>query len=559
MIANPSSSAPSRRRVSESTDRRGVHALLVACLTFAAAACGADDLVAPRSGDANAAHASIAVTPSYSAFDARSEFDGAGVVDSVNGFDEFNVDGLYFPQESPWTTSGVTYTSASNAVLGRVIELGIQSAALSTDFGAPISGTFADSSAFTLFGANLMLIGDKVPVMLVVRTNLGSYSFNLDVPPATDGQRFFGIALSKPGEFLTGFQFSVGGSGSALLLDDVAVGHVRAAGTNTEPVASPGGPYVGDEGLAVALSLSATDADGDALTFSWDLGDGTKGTGSQPPANHVYADNATYEIVLAVDDGRGGVDTARTTATISNVAPALAGFSIPATPLGLTPGGVTVPISSSFVDPGTVDTHTALLDCGSGVTAQSEIVGEMVSSACSFSTAGVYSIRLTVRDNDGGSDTKMASGQVVVFDPASGSLTGGGWVASPAGAVAFAPAASGKLTFSLNARYDAGSSVPTGKAELRLNVGKLEFRSTSLDWLVATGASARLQGRGIVNGSGDYTFSVIAIDGQTTGAVRIRIWHRTSGTLLYDSQPGAALDESGVTTLGGGSIQLHAH
>ena len=557
MIANPSSSTPSRRHVSESTDRRGVHALLVTCLTFVVAACGADDLTAPRVGT-NAAHPSITVTPNYSTFDKRSEFDGAGVVDYLNGFDEFNVDGMFFPQDSPWTTSGVTYTSASNVVLGRVIELGIQSAAISTDFGAPITGTVADSVPVTLFGANLMLIGDKVPVALLLRTNLGSYSFNLDVPLAADGQRFFGIALSRPGEYVTGFQFSVGGSGSALLLDDVAVGHMGAPNANADPVASVGGSYVGEEGSAVALALSGTDSDGDALTFSWDLGDGTTGSGAVPPANHVYADNGTYVIMLAVDDGRGGVDTARTTATISNVAPSLAAFSIPATPMGLTPGGITVPVSSSFTDPGTVDTHTASLDCGSGVTAQSEVVGEMASSACSFSSAGVYSIRLTVRDKDGGSDTKLSSAPIVVFDPAGGRLTGGGWVASPAGAVAFAPTAAGKLTFSLNARYEPGSSIPTGKAELNLTVGKLEFRSTSLDWLVATEASAQLQGRGTVNGRGDYAFSVVAIDGQSTGAVRIRIWHRPSGTLLYDSRPGAPLDETGVTALGGGSIQLHA-
>jgi hypothetical protein len=557
MIANPSSSTPSRRHVSESTDRRGVHALLVTCLTFVVAACGADDLTAPRVGT-NVAHPSITVTPNYSTFDKRSEFDGAGVVDYLNGFDEFNVDGMFFPQDSPWTTSGVTYTSASNVVLGRVIELGIQSAAISTDFGAPITGTVADSVPVTLFGANLMLIGDKVPVALLLRTNLGNYSFNLDVPLAADGQRFFGIALSKPGEYVTGFQFSVGGSGSALLLDDVAVGHMGAPNTNADPVASVGGSYVGEEGSAVALALSGTDSDGDALTFSWDLGDGTTGSGAVPPANHVYADNGTYVIMLAVDDGRGGADTARTTATISNVAPSLAAFSIPATPMGLTPGGITVPVSSSFTDPGTVDTHTASLDCGSGVTAQSEVVGEMASSACSFSSAGVYSIRLTVRDKDGGSDTKLSSAPIVVFDPAGGRLTGGGWVASPAGAVAFAPTAAGKLTFSLNARYEPGSSIPTGKAELNLTVGKLEFRSTSLDWLVATEASAQLQGRGTVNGNGDYAFSVVAMDGQSTGAVRIRIWHRTSGTLLYDSRPGAPLDETGVTALGGGSIQLHA-
>jgi len=541
----------------EPTDRRGVHTLLVTCLTFVAAACGTDDLMAPRSADTNAPHASIAVTPNYSTFDTRSEFNGAGVIDYLNGFDEFNVDDLFFPQASPWTTNGVTYTSASNVVLGRVIELGIQSAAVSTDFGAPVSGTFADTVPATLFAANLMLIGDKVPVTLLLHTNLGSYTFNLDVPLAADGQRFFGIALSKSGESLTGFQFSVAGSSSALLLDDVALGHMGAPDANTAPVASAGGPYVGDEGSPVALSLTGTDTNGDAPTFSWDLGDGTRGTGAMPPANHVYVDNGTYEIVLAVDDGHGGIDTARTTATISNVAPSLAAFSIPATPLGLTSGGVIVPISSSFTDPGTVDTHIASLDCGTGVTAQSAIVSETASSACSFTSPGIYSIRLTVRDKDGGSDTKVASGPIVVYDPAGGRLTGGGWISSPAGAVAYAPTGAGKLTFSVNARYEPGSSVPTGKAELNLSVGRLEFRSTSFDWLVAAETSAQLQGRGTINGGGDYAFAVMAIEGQSA-AGRVRIWNRATGTIVYDSRPGATFDESGVTPLGGGSIQLHA-
>jgi hypothetical protein len=100
--------------------------------------------------------------------------------------------------------------------------------------------------------------------------------------------------------------------------------------------------------------------------------------------------------------------------------------------------------------------------------------------------------------------------------------------------------------------------VPSGKAELNLNVGKLEFRSTSFDWLVATETSAQLQGRGTLNGSGDYAFAVIVIGAQSTDAARVRIWNRASGTIVYDNRPGAPFDENGVTPLGGGSLQLHA-
>jgi hypothetical protein len=541
--------------------RQTAHALVVASLTFAVGACGPNDVTAPPSAAVpmKAGHASVVVTPNYSTFDTRPELNAAGVVDQLNAFDELT-DSLVYHHDSPWTTHGVTYTSAFNVVLAPGIGLGVQSNSLATDFGAPISATLADADAVTLFGASVTLIGAKVPVGLVVFTNLASYSFdNLDVPLATTGHRFFGIALSKPGEHLTGFRFSIGGSaGTAVLLDDVTLGHV-AVNANADPVGSVGGPYAGAEGSAVELALSATDSDNDPLTYSWDLGDGTTGSGSEPPTSHVYADNGAYNIMLAVDDGRGGVDTARTTATISNVAPSLAPFSVSTTPRELTNGAVTVPVSATFTDPGAMDTHTATLDCGSGFTAQSYAPDGIASGECSFSSPGVYSIQLTVRDNDGGSDTRLASGQVVVYDPAAGWVTGGGWIASPVGAIAMAPTTTGKLTFGFVARYQSGSSVPTGNAEFKLNVGKLDFRSTSFDWMVVNDGSALLHGRGTVNGAGDYEFAVVAIDGAATDAVRIQIWNRVTGAITYDNRPGESLDDATVTPLGSGSIQLHSH
>jgi hypothetical protein len=307
--------------------RQTAHALVVASLTFVVGACGANDMTAPPSAAiprkrcVGGRHAELLT------FDTRPSSTPPASWTSSTA-DEFTGD-LVYPQSSPWTTQGVTYTSAVNIVLGPGVGLGVASNSIATDFGAPISATLDDADAVTLFGTNVTLIGAKVPVGVVLFTNLGSYSFdNLDVPLATTGQRFFGIALSKPGEHLTGFRFSIGGAaGTAVLLDDVTLGHVGGVTANAHPLASVGGPYSGSEGSPVELALSATDAEGDALTYSWDLGDGTIGSGSAPPTSHVYADNGAYDIMLAVDDGRGGVDTARTTATISNVAPSLSSFS----------------------------------------------------------------------------------------------------------------------------------------------------------------------------------------------------------------------------------------
>jgi PKD repeat protein len=524
-------------------------------------ACGEPGIVDPipteTSGPGQPAagvHTAVVVTPNYSAFDTRTEFNAAGIVDHITGFEEFTGD-LVYVQPTPWTSNGVTYTSALNLILGPAVGFGVASNVMSTEFGSPLSGELASGDAFTLFGADLSIFGDKVPVSLVLSTNVRTYSFSsIDVPSATSGHRFFGVALSGAGEYLTGFRFSIAGSESTLLLDDVAVGHV--ATRNADPEATAGGPYVGLEGSAIALSLAGTDADGDALTFSWNLGDGTTGSGPTPPSTHVYADNGSYDIRLIATDGRGGVDTARTTATISNVAPVLEPFAVPTAPMPLTPGGVTLPISTTFSDPGTLDTHSSTLDCGAGPTIQSNAPNGTAAGTCTFTSPGVYTVRLTVIDKDGGSDARLASGQVVVYDATARWVTGGGWITSPAGANTAAPSTTSKLTFAFVARY-LSSTTPTGNAEFKLNVGKVDFRSTSLDWLILSGNTARLQGRGTFNGNSDYAFILVASDGAPSNAIRIRIWNRVTGSVVYDNQPGAALETDIATPLSGGSIQLH--
>ncbi len=95
---------------------------------------------------------------------------------------------------------------------------------------------------------------------------------------------------------------------------------------NTPPTANAGGPYTAAEGSTLTLSGSGTDADGDALTYSWDVnGDGTYGdaTGASPALNRAAREAlgindgpATFNVRLRVSDGR---DTTTSAATILNV------------------------------------------------------------------------------------------------------------------------------------------------------------------------------------------------------------------------------------------------
>jgi hypothetical protein len=281
---------------------------LIASLTLLAA-CSEHGLLEPVASPRS--HATVVVTPDYSTFDTRTELNAAGTIDHLGTFEEFSGELVYMPG-TPWTNNGVTYTSALNIVFGPGVGLGVASNSMSTEFGDPLTLQLASDDAYTTFGVDLTTIGTKLPVSVLITTNLGSYAFNdLDVPLATTGRRFFGIALSKPGEHLTDVRFTVPSGDATVLLDDVAVGHVSAA-HNADPKASAGGPYVAKKGSSVTLALSATDADSDPLTYTWDLGDGTTGSGSTPPASHTYVDNGSYDVMLAVADGRGGVDTART-------------------------------------------------------------------------------------------------------------------------------------------------------------------------------------------------------------------------------------------------------
>jgi len=64
-----------------------------------------------------------------------------------------------------------------------------------------------------------------------------------------------------------------------------------------------------------------TDEDGTAITYHWDLGDGTTfsgsaATGGTPPLLHTYDTSGTYVVELTVDDGVGGVTSASVTVVV---------------------------------------------------------------------------------------------------------------------------------------------------------------------------------------------------------------------------------------------------
>ncbi|HEY5600974.1 MAG TPA: hypothetical protein VIK81_02685 [Patescibacteria group bacterium] len=188
-----------------------------------------------------------------------------------------------------------------------------------------------------------------------------------------------------------------------------------------------------------------------------------------------------------------------------------------------------------------------------GTTSQNITSGYVVNQA------GVYDLTIQATDNFNNSSSQTI--MFVVYDPGGGFVTGAGWIDSPAGAYVQDPLLTGKAVFGFNAKYQNGETVPEGTTHFRINSIGFNFQSTSYEWLVVNGARAQFRGLGTVNGSGNYQFTLTALDGQQLGGdgvdkFRIKIVDLSTNQVVYDNQPGDPDSANPEMQIGAGSIAI---
>lgn len=208
------------------------------------------------------------------------------------------------------------------------------------------------------------------------------------------------------------------GQRTALSASDIAtVNHLYATNNDapTAAIAALAASY--NEGSSITFDGSgSSDPDDTELTYSWDFGDGSTGTGAMP--SHTYRDNGSYTVSLTVSDGYASNATSRT-ATVVNVAPYFdLGSDV------TVDEGDLLSFLRSFTDPGD-DSWTATVDYDDPAGAVPLALSGKnftLSHTYADNRAGNYTLTVTITDDDGGSMTDAITVTVLNVAPTIGVL-----------------------------------------------------------------------------------------------------------------------------------------
>lgn len=233
------------------------------------------------------------------------------------------------------------------------------------------------------------------------------------------------------------------------------------------------------------------DPDGSIVSYTWEFGDGTAGSGIT--AYHAYASEATFTVWLTVTDDDGATTT--TTRTVSVGAPVnqppTAAFTV--SPSSGSPG-----TWFAFNASGSQDTDGSIVsyawNFGDGATDTG------ITSHHTYASAATFTVQLTVTDNNGASNTTTRT--VVVQTAAMPDLTVQSVTYTPS-----SPTLGQALTFTIIVRNLGATGAGQFRVRLQGSASSTQTYVTSL----ASGASRTLT-LSLPLTTGPETFTVTADD-----------------------------------------------
>src|SRR6185503_11428498 len=168
-----------------------------------------------------------------------------------------------------------------------------------------------------------------------------------------------------------------------------------------------------------------------------------------------------------------------------------------------------------------------------------------VTGSYKFTSPGVYKLQMNTVDQNNITSYANTNGDleaiVVIYDPNGGNTYGGGYFSSPAGALRSNPTATGKASYGFAMNYFKNSTNPKGETQFEFKVGEFEFNALTFDYLVISNSMAQFKGTGkIIGGQSGVGFIMTVVDGQLDGTgvdkIRMKIYNKNNGTIIYDNQ-----------------------
>jgi PKD repeat protein len=271
---------------------------------------------------------------------------------------------------------------------------------------------------------------------------------------------------------------------------------------------------------------------------------------TQDPPAGTTSGPGDVSIVVTVTDEAGNSNTCTSTLTLTDDTPPSI-TSLDGSPL-LIPINNNVDFVAEYLDNCGVESVTWDFGDGNGPQPGGVSVTHV------YMGIGIQTVTLTVADAAG--NTSSEEIVVVVYDPAAGFTTGGGWfVPDSESFVDGVPVTDtiSKANFGFVVKYKKGADNPDGNLEFQYKAGDIDLKSSNMEWLVVQSATkVRFKGKATINGEGEYTFKVTAEDNGELGTedtFQIEIW---MGVVDTENAPPVPKHKA-KGTLGGGNILIH--
>ena len=197
-------------------------------------------------------------------------------------------------------------------------------------------------------------------------------------------------------------------------------GIVTPVTSNQSPTASfTANPTSGVVPLEVSFNASnSSDSDGSIISYAWDFKDGNKDIGQT--INHTFSSAGSYNVMLTVIDNEGATDSVTKVITVTDP---IVSNQLPTASFTVNPASGVAPLEVYFNASGSYDSDGNIVsyawDFKDGSTGNGETINH------TFSSTGSYSVKLTVIDNEGATDssTKTIAVTEIAIDPSNQSPT----------------------------------------------------------------------------------------------------------------------------------------